>query len=99
MNLAEKVSRTASKTYLGAPLSLFYRDLSDNKELCITGQEISQLTLLMLGSYVYFAVIAIITITWEIFIIDYSAECDDNFVSCMMKTHAQCHFWAVKTDL
>ena len=79
MNLAEKVSRTASKTYLGAPLGLFNKDLSDNKELCINGQEISQLTLLMLGSYVYFAVIATITITWVIFIIDYSATCDDNF--------------------
>ena len=79
MKLVEKVSRTASKTYLGAPLGLFNKDLSDNKELCINGQEISQLTLLMLASYVYFAVLAIITITWEIFIIDYSSTCDDNF--------------------
>ena len=79
MNSIEKFARSASKTYLGAPLGLFNKDLSDNEELCINGQEISQLTLLMLASYVYFAVIAIITITWEIFIIDYSATCDDDF--------------------
>ena len=47
INLAEKITRTASKTYLGTPLGLFNLDLSDNKELCNNGHEISQFTLLM----------------------------------------------------
>ena len=63
MNFAEKLSRTASKTYLGAPLGLFNKDLSDNEELCIRSRNITAYT----------------SNTWEIFIIDYSAECDDNF--------------------
>ena len=79
LRFVETISRSASKAYLGAPLGLLSESPSDNTKLHINGQEVSKVTLLMLGSYVYFAVIAIVTITWDMFIIDYSSTCDKKF--------------------